>query len=211
MAVSDMQLVLAFFDSESAADQAAATLKDWDQANEGFELGAIGVLVKDADGKVKAHKLGSRETGRGAGIGVILGIVAAILSGGVTLLGGVVGGTVLGAAFGSFFHKGLGISKEDMTRIGAELDAGHAAVGVLAEPGEVDRVTAKLTELGGTPEVHSVTSEALEHAAAATDAGTDEVATPTSGNGADAPADATTSGATSDAATAPEPAAQPGA
>ncbi len=56
------QLVLAIFPSETAADQAAAELKGWEKANKEIKQGAIGVLVKDNDGKIKAHKLGTHET-----------------------------------------------------------------------------------------------------------------------------------------------------
>jgi uncharacterized membrane protein len=153
------QLVLAFFDSEAIADGAVNELKNWDKASKEIKLGAIGVLVKDDKGKIKTHKLGSRHTG----VGVVLGAIAGILSGGLTILGGVVIGGILGA----FYQKGLGLSKEDLARIGGELDGGKAAVGVLASEDEVAGVTAKLAELGGKPETHQVTDEAVEQASAA--------------------------------------------
>lgn len=156
------QLVLAFFDSEAAADQAVSDLKAWDKADKDIKLGAIGVLVKDDKGKVKTHKLGSRQWG----IGAILGAIAAVLSGGMTLIGGAVIGGILGA----FFHKGLGMSKDDLARLDKELDGGKAAVGVLV-PDEAAKATAdKLAELGGKPETHAVTDEAVEQAAAAAEA-----------------------------------------
>jgi hypothetical protein len=49
------QLVLAIFPSETAADEAAAGLKKWEKANDEIKKGAIGVLVKDNTGKIKAH------------------------------------------------------------------------------------------------------------------------------------------------------------
>jgi hypothetical protein len=161
------QIVLAFFDTEDLADQAAAHLKDWDKASEDIRLGAIGVLVKDDKGKIKTHKLGARAGKKGAGVGVILGIIAAILSGGVTLLGGLVGGAMLGGVLGSFVKKGLDLSKEDLARIGAELDGGHAAVGVLVDASEVQLVSDELGSLGGRAEAHAVSEETLEHADAA--------------------------------------------
>jgi hypothetical protein len=150
------QLVLAFFDSEAAADSAVNEIKQWDKASQEIKLGAIGVLVKDDKGKIKTHKVGSRKTKGGA----VLGIIAGILSGGVTLLAGAVVGGILGA----FFHKGLGMSKEDLTRIDNQLNGGKAAVGVLAGADEVSGVTAKLTELGGKPETYEVSDEAVEQA-----------------------------------------------
>ena len=150
------QLVLAFFDTEDAADQAAKALKDWEKASEYMKVDAVGVLVKDNDGKVKEHKLGKRAGKRGMGIGVALGVVAAIPTGGLSLVGGVLGGAGGGAAIGEFFHKGLKMTDEDTARIGRELDAGHAAVGVLAWDSDTDAVSEKLKGLGGTPETHEV-------------------------------------------------------
>ena len=148
------QLVLAFFGNEAAADEAVKAIKGWDKASKEVKLGAIGVLVKDEKGKIKTHKLGKRKTGGGA----VLGVLAAVLTGGISLLGGAVAGGILGA----FFHKGLGMSKDDLARINTELDGGKAAVGILAKPDEAAGVTAKLAELGGVPETHEVSDEAVE-------------------------------------------------
>src|SRR5512132_4287290 len=152
------QLVLAFFDTEDAADQAAKALKGWEKATEYMKVDAIGVLVKDDKGQVKEHKPGKRAGKHGMGVGVALGVVAAIPTGGLSLAGGVLGGAAGGGVIREFFHKGLKMSDEDTARIDRELDAGHAAVGVLAWDFEADAVTAKLTELGGTPETHEVTA-----------------------------------------------------
>ncbi len=54
------------------------------------------------------------------------------------------------------------MTDEDTARIGRELDAGHAAVGVLAWDSETDAVSGKLKELGGTPETHEVAKLAAE-------------------------------------------------
>jgi uncharacterized membrane protein/rubrerythrin len=150
------QLVLAFFDTEDAADQAAKALRDWEKATEYMKVDAVGVLVKGDDGKVKEHKLGKRAGKRGMGIGVALGLIAAIPSGGLSLVGGVLGGAAGGGVIGQFFHKGLKMTDEDTARIGRELDAGHAAVGVLTWDFETEAVSQKLTGLGGTPETHEV-------------------------------------------------------
>jgi len=150
------QFVLAFYESEAAADEAVNQIKQWDKASKEVKLGAIGVLVKDDKGKIKTHKLGQKKTGTFA----VLGALAAVLTGGATVLGGAVVGGILGA----FFHKGLGLSKDDLARIGAELDGGKAAVGVLVQPDEAAGVSAKLAELGGKPETHEVSEEALDQA-----------------------------------------------
>lgn len=145
---------MAFFPDEAAADNAVNNIKMWDKATKEIKLGAIGVLVKDDKGKIKSHKLGQKKTGTFA----VLGALAGVLSGGVTVLGGAVVGGILGA----FFHKGLGLSKEDLARIGGELDGGKAAVGVLVQPDEAAGVSAKLAELGGKLETHEVSDEALD-------------------------------------------------
>jgi len=171
MAKKNQQLVLAFFDNEAAADAAVAELKKWDKATEDIKLGAIGVLVKDDKGKIKTHKLGSRKTATGA---ILFGLIG-LLSGGMT----VVGGLIFGAIAGSLFHKGLGLSKEDLDRIGKELDGGKAAVALVANAAEADAVSAKLAELGGKPETHEVTDEAVEQATEAAEAAPAEAAAPT--------------------------------
>jgi hypothetical protein len=159
------QLVLGFFASEAAADEAVSKIKQWDKASKDVKLGAIGVLVKDNKGKIKTQKLGQKKTGTFA----VLGALAGILSGGVTVLGGAVVGGILGA----FFHKGLGLSKDDLARIGKELDGGKAAVGILAQADEAAGVSAKLAELGGKPETHAVSEEALDQVQTATDTTTE--------------------------------------
>ena len=91
------------------------------------------------------------------GIGVALGLVAAIPTGGLSLAGGVLGGAAGGGIIGRFFHKGLKMSDEDAARISDDLDAGRAAVGVLAWDFETEAVSDRLKELGGTPQTHEVT------------------------------------------------------
>jgi hypothetical protein len=168
--MSEKQLVLGIFADEAAADAAVATVKEWDKASEEVELGAIGVLVVDDKGKLKEHKMGQRSTKKGAGIGLVLAIVAP-----PTLIAGAIAGGILGA----LHHKGLGLSDADRERLGAALAGGKAAVGILAPTGESELVSAKLAELGGTPEVHDVPDEALaEVEAASAEAETAEAATP---------------------------------
>jgi uncharacterized membrane protein len=150
------QLVLAFFANEAAADQAAEALKNWEKASEYMKVDAIGVLVKDKEGKVKEHKLGRRAGKKGMGIGIALGLIASIATGGLSLVGGALAGAVGGGIIGEFFHKGLKMTDEDVARVGRELDIGHAAVGVLTWDFETEVVAKKLQDLGGTPRTHEV-------------------------------------------------------
>lgn len=160
------QLVLAFFENEAAADAAVDEMKQWGKASKEIKLGSIGVLVKDDKGKIKTHKVGARHTVTG----VAGGVLAAVLSGGVSLLAGV----VVGGITGGFFHKGLGLSKEDVARIGDNLNDGRAAVCILAPNDEAADASSKLAELGGEAETHEVSEEAIEEAAAGIEAAPEE-------------------------------------
>lgn len=162
------QMVMAFFANEAEADAAVDAIKQWDKASKDIKLGAIGVLVKDDKGKIKTHKLGKRKTGTGA---VLFGL-AAVLTGGATLLAG----AVFGGIVGSLFHKGLGLSKDDLARIDGDLNNGKAAVAILAEPAEAAAVAAKLTELGGVSEVHEVSDEVVAEAETAAEVAPEEAA-----------------------------------
>ncbi len=148
--MADKTVVLAFFNDEVAADDAVESLKAWEKADNDIKLNAIGVMVLDDNGKIKTHKLGKRSVGKGAGIGILLAVIAP-----PTLLAGAIGGGLLGA----FHHKGLGLNTDDRDRIAANLAGGKAAVGVLASADRAWLVKDKLTELGGTTEVHEVTEE----------------------------------------------------
>jgi hypothetical protein len=148
------RVVISLFDDEAAADAAAVALKDSGVAKND----AIGVLVLDESGDLKAHKLGAHSVYKGAGIGFVLALLGPI---------GVGIGATAGGALGLLHHKGLGLSERDRERIAAELALGKAGVGVLADFDEAPSIDAKLTELGGLSEVHAFSDEALEEAAAA--------------------------------------------
>ena len=156
--MSNKTVVLAIFKDEARADTAAASLKD-----SGVARGdAIGVLVLNEKGELKAEKVGKRSWGKGASIGAVVALCTP-----VGLAAGLIGGGLLGA----LHHKKVGLDEADRDRIGSELQGGKAAVGVLAPVSEATVVADKLTDLGGTVETHSVSDEAVEEAqtAAATD------------------------------------------
>ena len=155
--MSDKSVVLAIFPDEPAADRAVASLKQWDKTDDRVKLSAVGTLVLDDNGSVKTHKMGSRSIVKGGGIGLVLAVLVPPLG----IPAAVVGGGLLGA----LHKKGLGLTTEDKDRITAKLFDGKAAVGVLAKPEEAELISAKMTELGGVPEVHAVSDEALKHAA----------------------------------------------
>ena len=149
--MSNKMVVLAIFKDEVSADAAAASVKD-----SGVAKGdAIGVLVLDEKGELKADKVGKRSWGKGAGIGAVVALVTP-----VGLAAGLIGGGLLGA----LHHKNLGLDEADRNRIRGELEGGKAAVGVLAPVSEATVVAGKLTELGGAAETHPVSDEAVQQA-----------------------------------------------
>jgi len=156
--MSNKTVVLAIFKNEISADAAAASLKE-----SGVAKGdAIGVLVLNEKGELKADKVGKRSWGKGAGIGAVVALVTP-----VGLAGGLIGGGLLGA----LHHKNLGLDEADRERIRRELEGGKAAIGVLAPVSEAPVVAAQLSELGGTAETHPVSDEAVEEAQTAAAAG----------------------------------------
>ena len=153
--MADRQLVLAVFPDELAADSAAVELKD-----SGIADGdAIGILAVDADGKLKQDKVGAHSTGKGAAIGGVIAVLGPALLG-PAVLGGV--------AVGALHHKNLGLSDADKARLTVELQAGKAAVGVMAHFDTAPAVSDRLTQLGGTSESHELTDDALEAASTTT-------------------------------------------
>ena len=149
--MSNHTVILAIFKDEVSADAAAASLKE-----SGVAKGdAIGVLVLNEKGELKADKVGKRSWGKGAGIGAVVALVTP-----VGLAAGLIGGGLLGA----LHHKNLGLSEADRERIRSELEGGKAAVGVLAPVDEAAVVTDFLREQGGAPEAHPVSDEAVEEA-----------------------------------------------
>jgi hypothetical protein len=149
--MADRQLVLAVFPDELAADSAAAALKD-----SGIADGdAIGILALDGNGKLKADKVGAHSTGKGAAIGGVIGVFTAAFLGPA-----VVGGMVVGA----LHHKNLGLSDAEKSRLTVELQAGKAAVGVMAHSDTAPAISDRLTQLGGAPERYELSDEALQAA-----------------------------------------------
>ena len=156
--MSNKTVVVAIFKDEVSADAAAASVKE-----SGVAKGdAIGVLVLNEKGELKADKVGKRSWGKGAGIGAVVALVTP-----VGLAAGLIGGGLLGG----LHHKNLGLDEADRERIRRELEGGKAAVGVLAPVSEAAVVADRLSELGGAAETHAVSDEAVEEAQTAAAAG----------------------------------------
>src|SRR5215471_102706 len=165
------QAVIALFDSQAQAEQAAKDLMGWDKANDDIKLGAIGVLTKDDKGEIKTKNYSERKTRKGAMVGVGLGAIAAVVSGGLTLIPSVVGGAVAGGAAGTLFRKGLGMSEEDIQKLTKDLDGGRAALLVMCDANEVQATSEYLVAAGGRPESHTIDAAELENAAKVAEGG----------------------------------------
>ena len=149
--MADRQLVLAFFADEAAADNSAAALKDSGIA----QHDAIGILALDSHGKLKQDKIGARSTGKGAAIGGVVAVFSTAILGPAVLAG---------AAVGALHHKNLRLSDAKKARVTVELNAGKAAVAVMARTDTAPAIADELAQLGGTPEAHELTDEVLQAA-----------------------------------------------
>ncbi len=152
MTEATQNTVITLFDGVDQAEQAATDLINWDKASDDIKLGAIGMVSRDAQGEIVTRNFSSRNTGKGATVGLGVGVLAAVLSAGLTLIPTAIGGAVAGGAFGSFSRKGLGLSDEDLKRLWEELDNGRAALLVVCNAGyETEATSEHLRYLGGRP------------------------------------------------------------
>jgi hypothetical protein len=155
--MSNDTIVLAIFNDEASADVAADDLKESGVAHGD----AIGVLALDEKGELKTDKMGKRSTGKGAAIGAVAALCTPV---------GLVAGLVGGGLLGSLHHKNLGLDKADRARLGSELEGGKAAVGVLVPLTEATFMADKLASMGGAPETHQVSEQAVNEATKAASA-----------------------------------------
>jgi uncharacterized membrane protein len=154
--MSSQKLVLAMFEDQAKAEEAVETIQRWAKRTDSAKLSAIGVIVKDEEGEITTHKLRSRKRE-----GAVLFGLGALLTGGATIGLGLIGGALVGGGIGSFFHKGLKMTEEDMERLNQELDGGKAAVGIMVKEGEASEVAAELVLLGGQTDTYEVPDEVM--------------------------------------------------
>ena len=154
--------VIAVFPSMDAAKDAGDQLHDWMKDNK-MQVGDIGYVYKKGD-KVKTKRW--RKTGKGAKWGLVVGGIAAVLSGGVTLAAGLIGGAAAGGVMGAFVHNSLGISKDDVKKLGDDLDSGKVAMVVTCPGDESDDVAGQLKTEGGDVQDYEVKDQAAVDAAA---------------------------------------------
>jgi len=169
----NQNVVVALFADETTANEAKDAVMQWDKANADIKLGAVGTITKHGD-KVKTHV--GHKTGKGMWTGAVVGLIAAMFPP-VALVGGVLGGAALGGVTGAFFKKPLNLSKEEVQRLAAELDAGKTALVVTCDDDEVEPTRTQLVSLGGTVWSYGIPEETLQAAAAEMPATTEEEAT----------------------------------
>ena len=196
-AKNDHTVIAVFSDMDTAKD-AASKLHDWTKDNK-MQVGDIGYVYMKGD-KVKTKRW--RKTGKGANWGLVVGGIAAVLSGGITLIPGLVGGAAAGAVVGAFVHNSLGISKDDVKKLGADLDSGKVAVVVTCPGDESDAITGQLKTEGGDVQSYEVQDQDAVDAAA-DNADADAVDADTSGDDDDDASAPAADASSDDAAAAP--------
>ncbi|MFH0915673.1 MAG: hypothetical protein V1912_04410 [bacterium] len=158
-------LVVAVFENEAAATSAAKWLRKWERMSkdvDDIKFGAMSVLTADEDREIKIRRVGRRDTGAGAGVGLIIGALAGALTAGVGLLGGLAAGALAGGVGGGLIHKGLGMHEGDLAGLTDQLCSGRAAVATVVHESDVAAVTEGLIDLGGRTEVYECNLDALK-------------------------------------------------
>jgi uncharacterized membrane protein len=138
------QLLIGYYATVETAEKMANTVKEWDKNLINIDLGAMGIMTMDKEGKIKTEKIGDRAAGKGAKWGLIAGAVTGIFTGGLTLVGGAIAGVAIGAVTGALFHRGLGMSDEEKDQLEAHLKDGGAALAVITP---VEQVSATYSVL----------------------------------------------------------------
>lgn len=158
-------LVVAIFDDHAKATAAVEWLKKWDKMNKDVDdirFGAMAILTADEDREVKIQRVGKRDVGSGAGVGLVIGALAGALTAGVGLIGGLAAGALAGSVGGGLIHKGLGMHQGDLAELTDQLCSGRAAVALVVPEPQMKAVTEQLIDLGGSTKVYECSLEALE-------------------------------------------------
>lgn len=143
------RFVIAFFETRAAGVAVARSLAEPPLDDDGHP---VGVLAHDDAGGPDVMAFGDVGADDPRGIARLLGVI------GSALLGGVM------PARHHFLDDASELTTDDIARIGAEIEAGHAAVAVLEERRVAERLVVRLADLGGRTEVHRLTERALRQA-----------------------------------------------
>jgi uncharacterized membrane protein len=164
MANKNDRMVVAYYDSEAAARNAAEALQEWDKKDSDIKLGAIAIITLDPKtGKLDAKEVGGqRKTKSGALWGTAVGAAAGLLTGGLALIPATLLGAGGGSAVGAMFHKKVGVSDTDRDELTANLRAGGAALVVMADDFETDATKRQMASTGGKAEAYEMPAETIE-------------------------------------------------
>ena len=140
-----VQVIVAAYQEEDAADQALKSLKEAKKDKLiGIENAAV--IKKDEDGKLHIKETADMGGGKGAGIGVLVGGAIGLLAGPI----GVAAGSALGAAVGGLTAKLYdgGFKDERLRQIGTSLQPGTSAIIAVIEHRWVAEIERELAEEG---------------------------------------------------------------
>jgi uncharacterized membrane protein len=121
-----------------------------------LELDAIGLVVRDADGKTKVETPEGSTAGRGAVWGGLFGLLFGVLLF-IPIIGLVMGG-VFGALFGALDKSG--IDKAFRERLKEQLQPGTSALVMVVEKVTPDKAVEAMSKYGGTVLQTSLTADA---------------------------------------------------
>ena len=140
-----LQIIVAAFQEEDAADEALKTLKEA-KKEKLISIDNAAVIRKDEDGKLHIKETADMGGGKGAGVGVLVG-------GAIGLIGGPLGvavGGALGAAVGGLTAKLYdgGFKDDRLREIGSSLTPGTSAIVAVIEHRWVADLERELAEEG---------------------------------------------------------------
>jgi uncharacterized membrane protein len=148
-----LQIIVAAFQEEDAADGALKALKEA-KKEKLISIDNAAVIRKDENGKLHIKETADMGGGKGAGVGALVGGAIGLLAGPP----GVVAGSALGAAVGGITAKLYdgGFKDERLEQIGASLQPGTSAIVAVIEHRWVAELERDLAEEGA-----NVTTAAL--------------------------------------------------
>jgi uncharacterized membrane protein len=148
-----LQIIVAAFQEEDAADQALKALKEA-KREKLISIDNAAVIKKDDDGKLHIKETADMGGGKGAGVGALVGGAIGLLAGPL----GVAAGGALGAAVGGLTAKLYdgGFKDDRLRQIGTSLEPGTSAIIAVIEHRWVAELERELAEEGA-----NVTTAAL--------------------------------------------------
>ena len=161
-----VQIVVAAFQDEMAADQVADQLKAAQSAGQ-LSYKNLAVVRKNPEGKVKIKETGDMSFGPGAGIGAVVGGALGLFAGPAGLVAGAAAGGVIGGSAAAL--RDSGIPDERLEQFGDVLKPGNSAFVGIFEQVKVDKEVMKEIDQTIAEVVESMASDI----AATLDAGQD--------------------------------------